>query len=131
MGVVYLKISAAVKGLKEEYLDICNRIQREISSTTRFDENSNLNTICLGRIDMTRASKIKADEMFPISEQGYTLGKLLDGSECKILLDTGAGILFMSKSHYLHLKSLHSLPKFASKRQRIQVENGQILVYCS
>ena len=31
----------------------------------------------------------------------------------------------MSKSHYLHCKSLHSLPKFASKMQRIQVGNGQ------
>ena len=31
----------------------------------------------------------------------------------------------MSKSHYLCCKSLHSLPKFASKTQRIQVGNGQ------
>ena len=31
----------------------------------------------------------------------------------------------MSKSHYLHCKSLHSLPKFTSKAQRIQVGNGQ------
>ena len=31
----------------------------------------------------------------------------------------------MSKSYYLHCKSLHSLSKFASKTQRIQVGNGQ------
>ena len=31
----------------------------------------------------------------------------------------------MSRSHYLRCKSLHSLPKFASKTQRIQVRNGQ------
>ena len=31
----------------------------------------------------------------------------------------------MSKSHYLHCKLLHSLPKSASKTQRIQVGNGQ------
>ena len=31
----------------------------------------------------------------------------------------------MSKSYYLHCKLLHSLPKFASKTQRIQVGNGQ------
>ena len=30
---------------------------------------------------MTRASKIKAVEKFPISEQGFTIGKLLDGME--------------------------------------------------
>ena len=33
----------------------------------------------------------------------------------------------MSKSHYLHCKSLHSLPKFASKTQRIQVGNRQFI----
>ena len=31
----------------------------------------------------------------------------------------------MSKFYYLHCKSLHSLPKFASETQRIQVGNGQ------
>ena len=51
----------------------------------------------------------------------------MDGTECQILLDTGAGKSFMSKSHYLHCKSLHSTPKFASKTQRIQVENGQFV----
>ena len=65
------------------------------------------------------------EKKFPITEQGYTVGKLLDGTECQILLDTGASKSFMSKSYYLHCKSLHSLPKFASKTQRIQVSNGQ------
>ena len=32
---------------------------------------------------------------------------------------------FMSKSFYMQCKSLHSLPKFTSKTQRIQVGNGQ------
>ena len=54
-------------------------------STTRFDENSDLSTTYLGRIDITRTSKIKAEEKFPISEQGYMIGKLLDGTECQIL----------------------------------------------
>ena len=31
----------------------------------------------------------------------------------------------MSNSHYSRCKSLHSLPKFVSKTQRIQVGNGQ------
>ena len=53
------------------------------------------------------------------------MGKLLDGTECQILLDTGASKSFMSKSHYMQCKSLHSVPKFASKTQRIQVVNGQ------
>ena len=53
------------------------------------------------------------------------VGKLLDSTGCQILLATGAGKPFMSKSYYLHYKSLHSLPKFASKTHGIQVGNGQ------
>ena len=37
----------------------------------------------------------------------------------------GASKSYMSKSYYLRCKSLHNLPKFASKTQRIQVGNGQ------
>ena len=33
----------------------------------------------------------------------------------------------MSKWIYMHCKSFHSLPKFASKTQRIQVGNGQFV----
>ena len=67
------------------------------------------------------------EERFPILEQDYTVGKVLDGIECQILLDTGARKSFMTKSHYFHCKSLHSLPKFASKTQRIQVGNRQFV----
>ena len=49
----------------------------------------------------------------------------MDRTECQMLLDTEASKSFMSKSYYLHCKALHSLPKFASKTQRIQVGNGQ------
>ena len=47
--------------------------------------------------------------------------------ECQILLDTGASKSFMSKSYYMHCKTLNSLPEFASKTQRIQVENCQFV----
>ena len=49
----------------------------------------------------------------------------MDGTECQLPLDMGASKSFMSKSFYMQCKSLHSLPKFASKAQRIQVGNGQ------
>ena len=87
--------------LKEEYLDVYEGIQSEILSTTRFDDDSDLSTTYLGRENTAKTSKIKAEESFPISEQGYTMGKLLDGTECQILLDTRASKYFMSKSHYL------------------------------
>ena len=111
--------------LTEDYLDRYKGVKSEILVTTRFEENSDLSTTYLDKTNMIKDHKIAAGEKFPMSEQWYTTGRLLDGTECQILLDTRANKSFMYKSHYLHCKSLHSLPKFASKTQRIQVGNGQ------
>ena len=64
--------------LKEEYLDVYEGIQSEILNTTRFNKNSDLSTTYLRKSDRSKYDKIKAEESFLISEQGYTLGKLLD-----------------------------------------------------
>ena len=106
-------------------MDICEGIHSEIVSSNGFDENSDLSTTYVGRVDKENQHKLKAEESFPISEHGYTLGRLLDGTECQLLLDTGVSKFFRSKSFYMQCKSLHSLPKFASKTQRMQVGNGQ------
>ena len=111
--------------LKEEHFDRYQGVKSEILSTTRFNENLDLSRTYLGKVNVTKENKITAKEKFLISEQGYTTGKLLDGTECQILLDTGASKSFMPKLHYLHCKPLHSLLKFASKTQWIQVGNRQ------
>ena len=123
--VIELDFGDTPDKLKGEYLDIYDGVISEVLSTTRFDENTDLSITYIGKINMTRLDKIKAEEKFPISEQGCTVGKLLDGTECEILLDMEACKSFMSKSHYFKFKSLHSLPKFASKMQRFQVRNEQ------
>ena len=111
--------------LGEEYLDKYDGIKSEILSTTRFNENSNLSMTYLGKVNVAREKKMTTEEKFLISEQGYTTWKLLDGTECQMLLDSRTSKSFMSKPHYLHCKSPQSLPKFVSKTQRIQVGNGQ------
>ena len=113
--------------LREEYLDVYEGIQSEVLNITRFDENSDLSPTYLAKANRSKNCKIKAEESFPISEQGYTIGKLLDGTECQILLDTGASKSFMSKSYYMQCKSIHSLPNFTPKTQRIQVGNSQFV----
>ena len=45
---------------------------------------------------MTTNVEVKADENFPITAQGYTKGKLIDDTECEILVDTGASKSYMS-----------------------------------
>ena len=97
-------------------------------SSTRFDENSDTSTTYLGKIEHKQSQdKLNAEESFPILENGYTLGRLLDGTNCQLLLDTGARKSFMSKSFYMQCKSLHTLPKFAATTQKIQVGNGQCI----
>ena len=118
-------LTDALNGSTEEYLDRYERVISEILNTTWFDENTDLSTTYIGKHRMTWGDKLNVEERFLIMKQGYTVGKLLDGTECQILLDTGASKSFMSKSYYLHWKSLHLLLKFASKTQKIQVDNGQ------
>ena len=111
--------------LKSKYLDVYEGIYAEMVYANKFNENSDLSTTYLGQTKMTRNTKIKAEEKFPITGQGFASGKLLDGTECPILLDMGATKSYMSKSYYLQCKTLYALPKFSSNTQRIQVGNGQ------
>ena len=60
--------------LCEEYLDVYDGIHLEIVNTLRFNENSDLSTTYLGRSDKARNDKLKAEELFPISEHGYMSG---------------------------------------------------------
>ena len=87
--------------LQEEYMDVYEGIKSEIVSSNRFDENSNLSTTYLGRVDKENQNKLRAEESFPISEHGYTSGRLLDDTECQLLLDMGASKSFMSKSFFM------------------------------
>ena len=120
-----LDFGATPQKLREEYMDIYEGIHSEVVSSNRFDENSDISTTYLRRVNREMQNILKAEESFPISEHGYTLGRLLDDTECQLLLDTGGSKSFMSKSFYMQCKSLHSLPKFSSRTQGIQVGNGQ------
>ena len=86
---------------KARYLDVYEDIYAEMVYASKFEENSDLSMTYLGQVDMTRGTKIKAEERFPITGQGFASGKLLDGTECQILLDTGATKSYMSKLYYL------------------------------
>ena len=121
-----IDFSTNSQNLQAKYLDVYEGIQSDIVSSSKFDENSYITMTYLGKIGQEKSqSKLKTEESFPISENGYTLGRLLDGKKCQLLLDTGASISFMSKSFYMCCKSLHTLPKCAASTQRIQVGNGQ------
>ena len=123
-----LDFGTVPQDLQEEYLDVYEGIQSDIVSSSRFDENSDISTTYLGKIEnKENQDKLKAEESLPMSENGYTLDRLLEGTKCQLLLDTGASKSFMSKSFYMPCKSLHTLPKSATTTQKIQVGNGQCI----
>ena len=71
--------------LETNYLDMYEGVHAGVIYSTRFDENSDLSTTYLGRMTMTRKTKARTEEKFPISGQGFTTGKLLDDTDCQIL----------------------------------------------
>ena len=113
---------------KSRYLDAYKDVYAKMVYANKFNENSDLSMTYLGQTEMMRDTKIKAEERFPITGEGFASGKLLDGTECQILLDTGATKSYMLKSYYLQCKTLHALPKFSSNTWRIQVGNGQYVI---
>ena len=61
-----LDFGDTLEKLEEEYLSVYKGIQSEMQSTRRFHENSDLNTTYLGKVNTSKASKIKAEESFLI-----------------------------------------------------------------
>ena len=53
--------------LKAKYLDVYEGVYAEVVSSDRFDEDTDLSTMYLGQVDMTRNNEVKAEENFPIT----------------------------------------------------------------
>ena len=84
-------------------MDVYEDVFAEVVTTNRFDENVHLSTMYLGKTGMKREDIMKAEESFPISEQGFVMGGILNGEECQILLDACASKSYISKSYYLKM----------------------------
>ena len=50
--------------LQEEYMDIYEGVHSEIVSSSKFDENSDISTTYLGKVDKENQHKLKAEESF-------------------------------------------------------------------
>ena len=72
------------KVLRYKYMDVYEEMYAEVVMTNRFDENIDLSMTYLGKIGMRREDVIKAEKSFPISEQGFVMGRILNEEECQI-----------------------------------------------
>ena len=111
--------------MAQDYPHIFEGIKLDVMYIAQYDENSDTGTKYLGMPKMRRQNESKAEHKTPRTEDCYIPSKVLDGTDCKILLDTGASRSFVSKMFYLNCPSLHLLPKFVSKTKNIIVGNGQ------
>ena len=50
--------------MRNRYMDVYDEIHAEVVTTNRFDENVDLSTTYLGRINMKREEVMKAEESF-------------------------------------------------------------------
>ena len=127
-----IEFGTNLQNLQAEYLNVYEGIQSDIVSSSTFDENSDIRTTYLDKIVQVESqNKLKAEESFPISENGYTLGRLLDGMKCQLLLDTGASESLCQNhslcavSHYIPYQNL----QLAYKGYKGELDN--VSVYCS
>ena len=111
------KLNKVVKNTKSRNI---NESLLEVTLVEGSDRSKeeDLSTTYLGKINMTWDKDLMVEQKFPISKSGYTVGTSMDGTECLILLNTGASKSFMSKSYYLWCKALHSSPKVCIKKHR-------------
>ena len=64
-----LNFGNSPENLKSEYLYVYKGVYVEVISTDKFDEDTDISTIYLGQVDMTRNTEVKVEENFPIDIQ--------------------------------------------------------------
>ena len=70
-----LNFGSSSTKLQSEYLDMYEGIYAEIVSSDKFDEDTDLSTMYLGQMDMTKDMEVKAMENFPIMACGLNKRK--------------------------------------------------------
>ena len=116
-----LNFGNSPQNLKSEYLDMFEGVYAEVITTDTFYEDTDISTTYLGQVDMARSTEVKAEKNFPMTARCCTRGQLLDGTDCEVLIDTGANKFYMSKSYFLQSKSLHMMPKFTSSTKKFKL----------
>ena len=71
--------------LKDKYMDVYEDVFAEVVTTNTFDENVDLSTTYLGKIGMKWEDIMKAEESFPISEQGFVMRRILNRGMSNII----------------------------------------------
>ena len=91
---------SSFKSLKQEYLDMFDRVKSDGTYIVKYDENSDIRTTYLGMLKMKRQDEIKAEHIIHITENYYMQCKLLECIDGRVLFDTGASKSYMSRHYF-------------------------------
>ena len=73
--------------------------------------------IYLGKVNIIRDHRMVAEEIFPVSEQGYTTSKLLHGTECQLFWipelvnHLCLNYIICAANHFIHYPTLYQKHK--------------------
>ena len=85
-----ISFDSNTESLKQHCLDIFEGVKPDVMYTTQYDENSNIGKTYLRMPKIRRQDELKVEQKAPCNRRLlYIPGKPLDGTDCKILLDTG------------------------------------------
>ena len=76
--------------LKADYLDEFEGVKLEILYAAKNDEDCDIGTTYMARSRMKRQDDLKVEYNVPITEDYYMFWNLLDGTNHRSMLDTGA-----------------------------------------
>ena len=105
--VLDLDFGNSPEKLRGDYLYMYEGIQSEVTSTTRFDDNSDLSTTYLDRIDITRESKIKPEKKIPISEQMVYNRKIIKWNRMSYTIEIQEPANHSCPSHIIYSANLY------------------------
>ena len=110
--------------LRLNYLCTFEGVKSDIFNAAKYDMDCDIGTAYMGISYMRRHHDLNRQYKLLRTEDCYMDGRLLVGTNCRILLDTGLSPSCL-RNLYQNCLSFHSLPKFSLRTKSIMVGNGQ------
>ena len=115
--------------LQTDSLDRYEGVQAEIHHASQFDETTTVCTTHLGKINMSKEDALKTKVQLLLIDQSTTRGKLLDGTDCKILPDRGATRVVCQSNFISEINPYMDSLSLLLKPKLFKLEMEQVLTF--
>ena len=115
------------EGFSSEYINSAHEASFELNFLDSYNDSVDISVTYLGEDNVSPKDRFYPMCKVPFTPTGRTVGTILGGPACHVLIDTGATTSYLSKTFYLSNPCLHSYPKFTPRFAGIQVGNGAMI----